>query len=145
MAVKILSSVEIDSWSSHQHEFHGVTALKALFGYSRQYFHASCIFLDNTGIKTGKTELTWYDARENHPTRSEYRLYYDSYLFDNLANAGDTMILTIDDNNQVNIFVVARGTQAAKCLVSTLSNSIGNTYQIIDNVNTISTVLKVLS
>lgn len=68
MAVKTLSAVEIDSWSSNQHEFHGVSALRALFGRSRQYLHARCIFLDNSGVRTASTGLTWYDARENHPT-----------------------------------------------------------------------------
>ena len=144
MAVKTLSAVEIDSWSSNQHEFHGVVELKRLFGYSRQYFNPKCVFFDDSGVKTGFTRLTWYDARENHPTRSEYRLYYDSSFFSNLAEPGDTMILTVDDNMQVCIFVVARGTQVANCLVNALSNSIGNKYQIIENVSTINTVLGVL-
>lgn len=144
MAVKTLSNVEIDSWSSNQHEFHGVTALKELFGYARQYFNAKCIFMSNYGIEVSTTSLTWYDARENHPTRSEYRLYYDSHFFSGRAHAGDTMVLTIDERNNVCIFVVARGTQAANCLVNALANNIGNSYQVINNRSTVNAVLDIL-
>jgi len=31
---------------------------------------------DEDDITEDKVTLTWYDARENHPTRTEYRLYY---------------------------------------------------------------------
>lgn len=145
MAVKILSDVEVNAWASNQHEFHGVAALKSLFGYSKTYVIARCFYLHNGGIEGPRTcNLTWYDARENHPTRTEYRLYYDSWFFNGYAKAGDTMVLTIDDSNSVNIFVIARGTQAASCLINTLARGINEDYQIISDQSRINAVLSIL-
>jgi hypothetical protein len=146
MAVKILSDVEVNAWASNQHEFHGVTALKSLFGYSKTYTMAHCYYLHNDGIEGPITcNLTWYDARENHPTRSEYRLYYDSCFFNEYAQAGDTMVLTIDDRNLVDIFIVARGTQVSNCLINTLARGINTDYQIINNRSQMDAVLSILS
>lgn len=145
MAVKILSDVEVNAWASNQHEFHGVAALKCLFGNSRTYAIAHCYYLHNGVIEGPRTcNLTWYDARENHPTRSEYRLYYDSWFLNGYAKAGDTMVLTIDDNNIVNIFVVAKGTQAASCLINTFARGINTNYQIISDQSQINAVLSTL-
>ena len=145
MAVKILSDVEVNAWVSNQHEFNGVTALKSLFGNSKTYADAHCFYLHNGGVEGPVScNLTWYDARENHPTRSEYRLYYDSYFFNRYANAGDTLVLTIDDNNFVNIFVVAKGTYAASCLINTLARGINTNYQIISDQSQIDAVLSML-
>lgn len=145
MAVKILSDVEVNAWASNQHEFHGVTALKRIFGYSKTYATAHCFYLHDGGVEGPWTcNLTWYDARENHPTRSEYRLYYDSYFFNRYANAGDTLVLTIDDNDFVDIFVVARGTHAANCLINTLIRGINTDYQIISDQGQINAVLSIL-
>lgn len=145
MAVKILSDVEVNAWASNQHEFHGVTALKHLFGYSKTYATARCFYLHNGGIEGPEIcDLTWYDARENHPTRSEYRLYYDSHFLNRYANAGDMLVLTIDENYFVNIFVVARETYAANCLVNTLVRGINTDCQIIHDQRQINAVLSML-
>ena len=144
MAVKLLSEVEINHWLSNQHEFNGSAQLKALFGNSRKTFIAKCMFLDNNGIKTCSTNLTWYDARENHPSRSEYRLYYDSSFFSNLLKAGDTMVVTIDADNHVCIFIIADGTEIAKCLTRILSNKLGTTYHVIDNAAVINSIIHYL-
>lgn len=146
IAVKVLSDVEVNAWASNQHEFHGVAALKSLFGYTRTYATARCFYLHNGGIEGPRTcNLTWYDARENNPDRSEYRLYYDSWFLNGYAKAGDTMVLTIDENNMVNIFVVAEGTQAASCLINSLSRGISTSYQIISDQSQINAVLSTLA
>ncbi len=134
MAVKTLSAVEVDSYASNQHEFHGVQALKYLFGYDRQYFDAECFYLDNNGIDRTSANLTWYDARENSFDRSEYRLYYNSDFINYKANPGDKMILTVDDQNMVRIFIIANGTQLDSFLISILRHRIDNTYQIVNDI-----------
>lgn len=145
MAVKVLSEVEVNAWASNQHEFHGVAALKCLFGSSKTYAEAQCFYLYNGGIEGPEAcSLTWYDARENNPSRSEYRLYYDTWFLSRYAKAGDTMVLTIDDNNMVNIFIVAEGTQAASCLIGTLSRGLDTNYQIICDQRQINAVLSKL-
>lgn len=135
MAAKILSQVEVNYWRSNQHEFNGVSALKRIFGTDRKYFRGQFFYLSEAGIDADgyTSNLTWYDARENHPTRSEYRLYYDSYLPLTKANAGDTMIITLDDRDTVNIYIIAEGTQLSAFLMSQLSRSIDTNYSVFTN------------
>ena len=74
---KKLSVVEAKLDKSNQHEFNGITSMKRLFGTERQKFNTTFMFLDDETMPiTESAFLTWYDARENHPTRSEYRLFF---------------------------------------------------------------------
>ncbi|HDO06411.1 MAG TPA: restriction endonuclease [Bacteroidetes bacterium] len=75
---KILKPVEIDPKVSHEHEFNGINSFKEILGPERQYLPCRVIYLtdDEDDIVEDRVILTWYDARENHPTRTEYRLYY---------------------------------------------------------------------
>lgn len=123
-AVKILSDVEVNSLVSNQHEFNGVTELKALFGPGKQYFNANFVYMSNAGIESQETgSLTWYDARENHPSRTEYRLYYDSVLPLRKARAGDTLLIAPGNSGWINVFIIARGTQLARLLTSLTEQS----------------------
>jgi hypothetical protein len=93
---KRLSDVEINRKVSNQHEFNGVTQFKELFGEKRiDNIPAQFLYLtdeeDETVEDTG--ELTWYDSRENHPTRSEYRLYYSDNDAIKSASTGDLLII----------------------------------------------------
>ena len=102
VAVKTLSPVEVNVAISHQHEFNGVNGLKQLLGDIKRTFAAKCVYLtdvdDNPVFED--ISLTWYDARENHPVRSEWRLYFKPCQA--LANSisGDTLFIcrTNDDN-----------------------------------------------
>ena len=82
VAVKHLSSVEADPSTSNQHEFNGVTAMKKMLGTGRQIFHTQFLYLGEgeDDVLVAECFLTWYDAREKHLTRSEYRLYFPSTL-----------------------------------------------------------------
>ena len=95
VAVKRLSAVEADFFRSHQHEFNGVDALKRLFGREKQTFPARFIYLgdhdDDPVISDGF--LTWYDSRERHPTRSEYRLYFPTTQASDCAAEGDVLVI----------------------------------------------------
>lgn len=97
VAVKTLSAVEADAARSNQHEFNGVTDLKKLFGKSRRTYEAKFIYLsdndDEPVVDSGK--LTWYDARENHPTRSEYRMYFPTTTVSMCAAEGDTLFVAL--------------------------------------------------
>lgn len=80
-AGKYLSAVETDPTRSNQHEFNGVAPLIELLGVpptgGGQKFATSYVYLedDNDPLVVDGT-ATWYDAREAHPTRTEYRFYY---------------------------------------------------------------------
>lgn len=123
---KVLSEVEVDPSSSHQHEFNGVACLKDLFGKERQDLSARFFYLSNRGIEEMQEgSLTWYDARANHPTRTEYRLYYDTgvTLLSKRAKPGDTLLLTLGSSGRANIFIIAEGTQLSDFLESLLGHS----------------------
>lgn len=94
-ASKTLSAVEADAARSNQHEYNGTAALKALFGESEQKRIPARFFRFREEDETPLTSdgfLSWYDARENHPTRSEYRLYFSGNDVTRLAKEGDVIV-----------------------------------------------------
>ena len=78
VAVKRLVAVEALPADSNQHEFNGVKPLQGLFGPDRARFDTRFVYFgsDDQDVVRASGFVTWYDARENHPTRSEYRLYF---------------------------------------------------------------------
>lgn len=108
VVVKRLSVVEVDTSKSNQHEFNGTLPLRRLFGdYRLSDYPAQFIWLgeENEGFTEGTT-VTWYDARENHPTRTEYRLYFKSNPVMDLASAGDLLIVARQPSGDL-YFIVA--------------------------------------
>lgn len=113
IAAKKLSNVEANPDVSNQHEFNGVAQLKKLFGSERQKVNAKFLYLSDEENQRILNEgfLTWYDARENHPTRSEYRLYFPSNDVTNLSEANDLLILSkLEDDSYVVIIAPAEST-----------------------------------
>ncbi|MGP1275831.1 MAG: type II restriction endonuclease [Caulobacterales bacterium] len=80
VAAKVLSAVEVDTQKSNQHEFNGSVALKAVLGGEKaERFPSRFLWLGSDEEVIDELHwLTWYDARERHPTRSEWRLYFPS-------------------------------------------------------------------
>lgn len=94
-ASKTLSAVEASPERSNQHEFNGTSALKALFGEGARETMPARFFRFREEDETALTAdgfLTWYDARERRPTRSEYRLYFPSNDVTALAKEGDVIL-----------------------------------------------------
>lgn len=140
LAVKTLSAVEVNSLVSHQHEFNGVAQLKQVFGMKRLHIPASFFYMSNNGVESKITgSLTWYDAREGHPQRTEYRLYYDSALPLQKAKVGDTLLITFDASKGANVFIIARDTQLVDFLASQIG-SIGKDYCIVTDSHDISVI-----
>lgn len=106
--IKTLSAVEANPARSNQHEFNGVTELKALFGTEKLEIQV------NFSIRGEKTHaianMTWYDAREAHATRSEYRLYFQSNSVMDQAKEGDNVVVGLDINNLIHCILIKRGT-----------------------------------
>lgn len=109
IASKRLSEVECNPNRSNQHEFNGTVALKQFFGHERRELHdVQFVFLDDDDDEEACRDIgnvTWYDAREQHPTRSEFRLYFTSNQVMSRASAGD--LLAICQNGGRIQFVVA--------------------------------------
>jgi hypothetical protein len=112
VAIKTLSAVEADTARSHQHEFNGVTDLVGLFGRAegKQVYNTRFIYLndgDDEPVVDDAT-LTWYDARERHPTRSEHRLYFPTTQVSLCAAEGDLLVIGKRRDNSV-LVVIAQG------------------------------------
>jgi len=110
-AVKRLSAVEADSSRSNQHEFNGVNALRAVFGHEQpRRFQTRFIWLGQEQEAIAEDGvLTWYDARDRHPTRSEYRLYFTTTAVSGLASAGDTMFIARRTDDSAMVIITPAG------------------------------------
>jgi len=96
IAVKRLSSVETDPGRSNQHEFNGSAVLRNLFGDERRpKIPTLFLHLDEHGVVRDEGTITWYDAREQHPERSEYRCYYTPNDAMERMRAGDLVLLGV--------------------------------------------------
>lgn len=110
VASKTLSAVEVDMSISHQHEYNGVGTLKKIFGTERKTFAAQFIYLndeDSEPVKDNGT-LTWYDAREKHPTRSEFRMYFTSTQVSEISSVGDVIFICLKPDFTV-VVIIAEG------------------------------------
>lgn len=94
--VKTLSAVEALPSRSNQHELNGVFQLKNILGVNKSSFDARFSVRGQDGyIVAG---VTWYDARESHPTRSEYRLYFQTNEVMSTAREGSTLVMGTDNS-----------------------------------------------
>ncbi len=104
---KRLSVVEANLEKSNQHEFNGVAAMKKVFGTERQKFPTQFLFLDDENPPISEEGfLTWYDARENHPTRSEYRLFFPTTAVSRAASAGDVLFIGLRPDKSALVVIV---------------------------------------
>jgi hypothetical protein len=111
IAAKRLSAVETDPETSNQHEFNGVTQMVGLFGKKRINLPCKYLYLGNDEEESVSADgtLTWYDAREKHPTRSEYRLYFQTNAVTGLALEGDLLVLGRRSDETVLALIVRNG------------------------------------
>lgn len=74
---KKLSVVECKMEVSNQHEFNVTKEMKKLLGNEKKHFTNSFwVYLSDYESFQANDALSWYDARENNPKRTEWRLYY---------------------------------------------------------------------
>lgn len=119
VAVKRLSATESYGHVSHQHEFDGVQSLKALLGSERRRFPATFTYLMDDDDEPLRAEawLTWYDSREAHPSRSEYRLYYPTTLVSEAFNEGDLAIIARRHDDSLLVAVAEAGSTVERQLL----------------------------
>jgi len=114
VAAKKLSAVETDPSRSHQHEFNGSRELKSVLGIGtgeKISFPTRFIWFggENEGI-VSDGNVTWYDARLAHLTRSEYRLYFPTNEVMELAQEGDSMFIAKRTDDTLMIIITGSGT-----------------------------------
>jgi hypothetical protein len=105
-ASKTLSLVEARPDLSNQHELNGVSVFKSIFGSDR--FTKSAVFSTADGAVTDTANITWYDSREAHETRSEYRLYFQTNRVMDMAEEGDTVTVELDAANQIRVIITPK-------------------------------------
>jgi hypothetical protein len=112
IAMKTLSAVEVDQARSNQHEYNGDKGLMRVFGEAteKHRFDALYIYLSDNDDEpvVAKGTLTWYDARKNHPTRTEHRLYFPTNQVSMVAAEGDLLVVGRRPDNSV-LIVIAQG------------------------------------
>ena len=142
VVAKRLSAVEAHQDISNQHEFNGVVEMKAMFGEERTNYDAQFLYLceDEGEYSSSQGFVTWYDARKNHATRTEYRLYFQSTDVSARFKAGDLLVIGKRHDNSVVVISAEKGSTAENQLIwlfglSTISEKF--TVKALDNSNDI--------
>lgn len=105
--IKTLSAVEARPDRSNQHELNGVVQLKEIFGLEK--FGKSAIFSVRGTDISEEAKVTWYDAREDHLTRTEHRLYFQTNSAMTGAQEGDNILIGFDDEGVLHVIRIPRG------------------------------------
>lgn len=110
VGAKRLSDVEVKPAVSNQHEFNGIADFKNIFGVNKINFKGQFIYLadDDEPTIESNGSLTWYDARESHETRTEFRLYYSTNFAIDAATTGDLVVIGRTGDNQLAAKPLAR-------------------------------------
>jgi hypothetical protein len=114
VVAKRLSAVESDPKRSNQHEFNGNNELKSIFGLDDRK-NIPTLFLwfgNNNEKKSSDGYVSWYDARRDHPTRTEYRLYFPTTEVSKLFQEGDVLFVAMRSDDTVMIIVTEAGSTA---------------------------------
>lgn len=131
---KQLCVVEANPDKSNQHEFNGIASMKKLLGTEKQKFDTTFMFLDDENDPiTDHGFLTWYDARENHPTRSEYRLFFPTTSVSKLASAGDVLLIALKPDKSILVIIAPSSSTIASQLIWLFGIDIGERFSISDN------------
>lgn len=119
IGAKRLSGVEVSADASNQHELNGTLGFKKVFGTEKVSFAATFILLSDAEDKmlSASGSMTWYDARANHPTRSEFRLYYSSNDIIRNSSPGDLLIVGKTSGNNLAVIVAPKGSTSEKQLL----------------------------
>lgn len=120
IAAKKLSAVEVNPGVSNQHEFNGVRTLRDIYGAPDGKMRIVTRFLylnDNDDPVIDDGFLTWYDARENHPSRTEWRLYYPSNNVSRCMSVDDTLFICKRKDTTALVIVTQAGSTVENQLI----------------------------
>lgn len=135
IGAKRLTEVEVSPDVSNQHEFNGIAEFKNIFGAEKVNFEAKFLYLtdDEESIITDEGTLTWYDARENHATRTEYRLYYSGNEVISESTAGDLVVICRVSENELFIIFTPEGSTSEKQILWLFGlGEVGNKFKVRD-------------
>ena len=112
VGVKRLSAVDAEPSRSNQHEVGTTAAMREQFLGKRQHQQYQVLYIwlgqDQDGFSVSGT-ATHYDAREQIPDRSEWRLYYQSNAVTEAMREGDSLFLAMRNDGRLYFIVCSRG------------------------------------
>lgn len=120
-AWKQLTAVEVDPDASNGHEFNSSVELRKILGETPRRVNEAngiptrFIYLsdDDDELVEDEGNMSWYDSRVNHKTRTEWRLYYSDNSVvgrEGRAVAGDSLIIAFDgDISSATVFSAPAG------------------------------------
>ena len=123
VAIKALRAVEANVNRSNQHEFNGVTGLRAILGQPEEKatYQARFIYLTDNNDEpiVDDSFLTWYDARrparvERGVMRCEYRLYFPTNQVSQCANEDDLLVIAKRPDNTLLAIIAEAETTIAR-------------------------------
>lgn len=119
IVAKKLSEVEVDPRVSNQHEFNGINEFRSILGPEKSTYEGVFVYLADNEEDVLKEvgSLTWYNARENHPTRNEFRLYYSKTQIMEKANVGDFLLIGLTHDNKLAVVIAPKATTAEQQLL----------------------------
>lgn len=108
---KRLSAVEANRHRSNQHEFDGVAAMRRILGSVKRPFDGRFVYMDDEGLApvTDSGVLTWYNAREDHPSRTEWRLYFPTTQVSEHMAEGDLLVIALRPDDSLLVIVARSG------------------------------------
>lgn len=137
LAWKRISAVEVDIARSRQHEFHA-GGLRAILGKpeGKDTYPASYHYWrpEHPQPITASSTFTFYDARENTPSRTELRLYYPTNSVTTLAGAGDLFLIELGSSGFSKVHIIQNGSprcSSVSARLSQVSQTRNNVLQIL--------------
>lgn len=118
VVAKRLSAVETRSDVSNQHEFNGIEGFKRIFGTQKATY--STLFVnvtDEADPEATSGFMTWYDARERDPRRSEFRFYFSSSFIPDNAAPGDLLLIGKRPDDTLLVLIAAAGSTSENQLL----------------------------
>ena len=82
----------------------------------RKEFEASFLYINDEIVLNAEGKMTWYDARYNHPTRTEWRFYFQTTEVSKRAKAGDSVFICKKTDNTLLIIVAQKDTTVENLL-----------------------------
>lgn len=124
LAWKRISAVEVDIARSRQHEFHA-GGLRTILGKpeGKDTYPASYHYWRPAHPQpiTASSTFTFYDARENTPSRTELRLYYPTNTVTTLAGAGDLFLIELGSSGFSKVHIIQNGSPRCSSVSARLS------------------------
>lgn len=110
---KELKAVDCNAEKSNQHEFNVNKEMKKLLGTNKKHFEVSYwLYIGDSEQIKARDTLSWYDARESHPTRSEWRLYYGGNNVIEKAKEGDWLFLLKVSEEYLVLLILEKNSEA---------------------------------